>query len=564
MHLSSTRAAPRRSKPARLPVLAALVLALLVLVASPATDASPLSTARFLRNLPDAPSTVPFLSRANAAALRVGAWLTSPVDGAAFRYQRALTGGSGAFQFDLTCDAPAGTPSTGLGVCATAEKALQRAAARLASEWAFRRTVRVAVSLFLPKPDSATTLGVANPSARFPVRHRDDKAVYLYPTALLKQGDWPEIDKGQVEWPSYDILAQFNSARDWWVADAGAPIAQTQRDLELVMTHELLHGLGLGDDTLMATPVTSQTPLRLAPLWDSTPASVQPPPMDTPSQLTWAGDDFYRFTAPSIWNRFTVLDGRPVAARTAPLAAAFTRLTQSGKLTSTSTSGRTEGNVRYAAVDVLNALLADKPSEALMADLGKLATTPGALVFDAAAWPPSAARVSGVPRIQLETAAAYSAGTSLVHLAASASADGPDFLMTGRVRTGTDFNATIGALRAPASGIGPLAKAMVTALGYTPRPAAGKSVQYTEFAKHADLLPEALREPSATRAVPGAPDDAAAGSTSQAKSVPGSSGDKADGTQKASSPTSAAAGSRGSVKVWTAILVLAVMAIASS
>jgi hypothetical protein len=83
-------------------------------------------------------------------------------------------------------------------------------------------------------------LGSAGPSKLIPLKDEDEK-IRLYPQALVKQFQLSNNDN--YEFIEYDIIAEFNSEFSFWFR--GDPeINSEQVDFELVLIHELLHGLG--------------------------------------------------------------------------------------------------------------------------------------------------------------------------------------------------------------------------------------------------------------------------------------------------------------------------------
>ncbi|KAI9221982.1 hypothetical protein BC828DRAFT_49170 [Blastocladiella britannica] len=231
----------------------------------------------------------------------------------------AAAGASGdAFVVDFECVRP---PNSDPTYCARVQRAISRSCARVASEIKFKVPVRVAAVLFLPcdspRPSASCpeshVLGSGAALQSWPVRHLDDKQVYMYPSALVKQLDLhPAQDtEGQtVRWPEFDVLVRFNSLVEFWFGDSDnngekRDLAASERDFEYAFTHELLHGLGFGEDLLMRQ-VPDPRGALLAPSWESTPPSVVPAPMEfsVPWSIYSAETAFFRFARPSIWNRY--------------------------------------------------------------------------------------------------------------------------------------------------------------------------------------------------------------------------------------------------------------------
>ncbi|KNE61276.1 hypothetical protein AMAG_07018 [Allomyces macrogynus ATCC 38327] len=428
-------------------LLVAVLLSAALLVLLPST-----ATANPLVNAPD-------VSSAGA--------MTDPQrsDPRAMRYLKDMTIGS-AFQISFACD------STDQAFCAKAEGAVQRAAQRIASEFKFRRIVTASLSMFLPcgttTPDIKTcpdyaTLGFALSTSRIPVIHKDDGLTYLYPSPLLKQLDLPGVAEGQVPWPQYDILSQFNALKPWWFASDSKEMPKEQRDLEMVVTHELFHGLGFGDDLAMSVLLTSKAGDMLFPYYDSYAPDLVLPPLRTADTMPHNGEVFYQFTAPSVWNRFTFLDNRPLLEYSKVFNDSFNGLVKSNSpiLKPAQTNGTK--SVGYTIDSVFAALEKDEKVLTLMKAMHTLGTTANKLEFRIDAWPPGS---SLNVKIVLETGFdPLMDGSSIVHTAMAANTT-VEFLMVAD-QAQRSFPGAIAATKAPSSGIGPLTKQVMLAMGYT-------------------------------------------------------------------------------------------------
>ncbi|KAJ3366804.1 hypothetical protein GGF32_003448 [Allomyces javanicus] len=389
-----------------------------------------------------------------------------PSDPRAMRYLKDMTIGS-AFQISFSCD------STDQAFCTKAEGAVQRAAQRIASEFKFRRIVTASLSMFLPcgttTPDIKTcpdyaTLGFALSTARIPVIHKDDGLTYLYPSPLLKQLDLPGVAEGQVPWPQYDILSQFNALKPWWFASDSKEMPKEQRDLEMVVTHELLHGLGFGDDLAMSVLLTStKSGNMLFPYYDSYAPNLVLPPLRTADTMPHNGGVFYQFTAPSVWNRFTFLDNRPLLEYYKVFNDSFNGLVKSNSPILQKAPANDTKSVGYTIDSVFAALQKDEKVLTLMSAMYTLGTTANKLEFRIDAWPPGSI-LNG--KIVLETGFnPLMDGSSIVHTAMSANAT-VEFLMIAD-QAQRSFPGAIAATKAPSSGIGPLTKQVMLAMGYT-------------------------------------------------------------------------------------------------
>ncbi|CAG8756484.1 30246_t:CDS:2 [Gigaspora margarita] len=85
-------------------------------------------------------------------------------------------------------------------------------------------------------------IGNAGPSRFIPLQDKDN-VTRLYPQALAKQFQFDT----HPEFAPNDIIAAFTSASNniFWFRDDPSPPTNTQVDFELVVVHELIHGLGL-------------------------------------------------------------------------------------------------------------------------------------------------------------------------------------------------------------------------------------------------------------------------------------------------------------------------------
>ncbi|KXN71615.1 hypothetical protein CONCODRAFT_84585 [Conidiobolus coronatus NRRL 28638] len=104
------------------------------------------------------------------------------------------------------------------------------------------------------------TLGKAQ-TIRYHQFTSDDGKIRLYPQSLAKQLNSAPI-RSQFH-PSGDILAEFNSDASFYFQSQGGQISRTQSDFLLVISHELLHGLGFAtiyNDYLSETSVKALLP----------------------------------------------------------------------------------------------------------------------------------------------------------------------------------------------------------------------------------------------------------------------------------------------------------------
>ncbi|CAI2171089.1 9732_t:CDS:2 [Funneliformis geosporum] len=83
-------------------------------------------------------------------------------------------------------------------------------------------------------------LGAAGPAMVIPYKDVSADKVRLYPQALYKQMGLPT----HPQFATNEIMAVFNSAANYWFEGDPLPMLERQADMLLVVTHELVHGLG--------------------------------------------------------------------------------------------------------------------------------------------------------------------------------------------------------------------------------------------------------------------------------------------------------------------------------
>jgi hypothetical protein len=371
-----------------------------------------------------------------------------------------------AFTLRFRCT-PGNTPEA----CKKAEKAFSRACERVLSEFRIARTIVIDLTYFLPcgqkNPDAScperNKLGSAVPTTRIPVRHRDDNQLYLYPSALLKQQDFEGVD--QVKWPEADVTARFNSLTSWYFPEDGVAMNDSLRDFEATATHELLHGLGYGDD-LIYTYRPERNLTLLMPYVNTYPGEYMGSQYETTTIQPHNFIAITQFTAPSIWNRFTYMNGKLASDYAHTFRDIFNRIKGSNvfiPFPGEPRLGMPSYTGQYTAESVITALRGDQACKTLMEQLYKEATTANALEFRTGSWPPN----SSLKSTQiLETGIAFSEGSTASHVSVAAN-NTAEFLMI--YANGAKLLSTlITNNKAPASGIGPITKDVLVALGYSP------------------------------------------------------------------------------------------------
>jgi hypothetical protein len=380
--------------------------------------------------------------------------------------------------------------------CQKAQRAIRRAAERICSEIRFMRKTVIEVTLFLPcgqvSPNPATCpdaeqAGYATPAQHIPVRHRDDNQVYLYPTSLLKQTNIEGVE--HISWAEYDIVAKFNAVLPWYFPENGEAMRPPQRDFELVVTRELLRGFGYGNDLIM-TYQPDRKLNQLIPHFNTYPGEIMP--LASPIVQPRNGLAFVKFSGPSIWNRFTFFNGKPILNRYATFTKILQGLKKSHQIT------KFQGNEASMMLplpgqcdsdSVVNALRNDALAKLSMEQMFKEMTTEKSLEFRADAWPPKTPIRS---KQILDTAPPFAPSKTGSYLTKS-ELNTPEFLMSVQADSKT-FSELIANSKAPKSGIGPATKNALLAMGFSS--AEGNVNSRKEFAMVESLARNKLGPPS--------------------------------------------------------------------
>ncbi|CAI2167408.1 3557_t:CDS:2 [Funneliformis geosporum] len=107
-------------------------------------------------------------------------------------------------------------------------------------------------------------LGGAAASRLISIPDDEDNTERLYPQALVKQLG---LQIPIVKFASSDIIAQFNSLKDWYFPDDEGSIRPDQNDILNTVLHELIHGLGFFSswknylDEQLQSPTSGLTPI---------------------------------------------------------------------------------------------------------------------------------------------------------------------------------------------------------------------------------------------------------------------------------------------------------------
>jgi hypothetical protein len=306
------------------------------------------------------------------------------------------------------------------------------------------------------------------------VIHRDDNIAYLYPTALLKQLDLDGVEEIRY-WPEYDIIMELNNMKEWNVDDSTATNLGTLRDLELHTLHEVIHGLGFGDDTMMSQTSRTRQDLQF-PTFRNQPELVAPALM--PGVAPRSTDIVYEIAGPTIWNRFVMIDNRPLKDHFVTLRDRFHQLRHENKFQASN-----DGGLR--AESVVTSLVQDRDAKNILDLLTRKVTQQGGVVVQTNAW---GATSQGRASQEMETSGQFRSGLSLCHVASS-QANTQEFLMVMPGTLTRSLSAMVQAVsNMPQSGIGPNTREVLLAMGYAPDQAVGP----TPRRDHAFIDPPAL------------------------------------------------------------------------
>ncbi|KAI9143379.1 hypothetical protein BKA69DRAFT_1123174 [Paraphysoderma sedebokerense] len=133
-----------------------------------------------------------------------------------------------------------------------------------------------------PACSEASFVAFAWPANFIEIKNAETNEVFSYPQALAKQlldlTKYKSLQKSE-----FDIQAKFNALTAWWLND-GPPVFGNEYDLEMIATHEILHGFGFGS-TFWVDDASTRTMV---------------PDIKPSSDLT----SFPGFRAPSIWDKY--------------------------------------------------------------------------------------------------------------------------------------------------------------------------------------------------------------------------------------------------------------------
>ncbi|CAG8653260.1 8437_t:CDS:2, partial [Acaulospora morrowiae] len=162
-------------------------------------------------------------------SIKVNCDIIKNEDYAKFLNSTKFVSPSNAFVIDFT------RGSSDANLCKKAKNAFISAGQRIASVIQFNTPINVKASFDKLSTD---TLGQATPARSIPLKDRDG-IIRLYPQALVKQMQFPK----HPEFNKYDILAEFTTTAKWFFKE-DVNIQKDQYDLEYIITHEFIHGLG--------------------------------------------------------------------------------------------------------------------------------------------------------------------------------------------------------------------------------------------------------------------------------------------------------------------------------
>ena len=124
---------------------------------------------------------------------------------------------------------------------------MKSAGSRIARELDFKRTIRVLVE-FTEFDETDTAIGTTTHGPKYIAKQligQTKSKEYLVPQSLVKQQ--AKLPK-QYSSDKSDFTIQINTRKNWNFVPNLMEITKDQHDLELVVVHELTHGLGFSSD----------------------------------------------------------------------------------------------------------------------------------------------------------------------------------------------------------------------------------------------------------------------------------------------------------------------------
>ncbi|KAI0243467.1 hypothetical protein L0F63_006819, partial [Massospora cicadina] len=275
---------------------------------------------------------------------------------------------------------------------------------------------------------SHVTLGQAA-AARSVTLKDSDGQERLYPQSLVKQiklSPMPRIS-------AFDIVAEFNSDANFWFPSSGGSPKPTQVDFLLVVSHELLHGLGFAstyDDYF----------------FDGAPQSLTPSPVlvqTSSGKVALAG--FYE----NVFDRSIELLGTGMSLSNYTMK--FKEFASWQEL--------------YKSTDDLVAAFQASPLYSLGQDVLKAATTSGAMGFQLGKQTDTATNGTLI----LETGLTpFSVGSSISHVAYKTYSNTKEFLMRYEMASGSSLSSLVRSLDSWGSEpYGPAVVAVLEKMGYS-------------------------------------------------------------------------------------------------
>jgi hypothetical protein len=180
---------------------------------------------------------------------------------ARFNTANAISAANGTFLINLNCQSDQTT-------CNEVQYTFISAAQFLANVLVIKQPITIDARFYsfctvyqecVSGAGSSITLGQATPNRQI-LLQGDDNVSRMYPQALVKQLD-PSKAPGSSS--SADILAEFNSDAKFWFQRSNKTISSSQVDFLLVVSHELIHGLGFTSS--YSDYWNSDTPQALTP-----------------------------------------------------------------------------------------------------------------------------------------------------------------------------------------------------------------------------------------------------------------------------------------------------------
>ncbi|KAJ9061161.1 hypothetical protein DSO57_1023290 [Entomophthora muscae] len=271
------------------------------------------------------------------------------------------------------------------------------------------------------------TLGQAAAARSVALRDNDGQE-RLYPQSLVKQIKLTPMPRVS----SFDIVAEFNSDANFWFPGSGGTPSRTQVDFLLVVSHELLHGLGFA--SAYNDYFTDDIPQALTPN----------PELGRSSSGQLAVTGFYE----NVFDRHVSLLGTDMTLSN--FTAQFNEFASKSKV--------------YRSSNELIAAFQSSPQYSLGQRVLKMATTPGGMGYLTGKQTPTTPNGTLILETSLNP---FAVGSSISHVAYKPYSNTEEFLMRYEMAPGSSLSSLVQGLGSWGSEpYGPAVVAVLEKMGY--------------------------------------------------------------------------------------------------